>query len=957
MIVAAKQFFLTHAASSICGHVKPQSINRPRLDPAWQRQATLLVCFALSAVSLSVGTAAAATPTLRLVDKPADHAIARDAQSQPTAPATAKEVPFVKTSPGPVPTEAEKQRGYIIFQRPTCEPIYPNTRPLPHERIESVGAFATPGQFQLITFALYPLRPLQNVKVRASALSGSGGEIPADNIDIRLATFWNIGYPGYTTVATYRRVPELLEHVTAHSSPERECQRYWLTVHVPDNAAGGLYHGSVKVWDDDYNHAIEIPLALRVLDFKLQKDPQKHFSAYYSVRDRSIYKGRSEEFINRATGNDYRTMVEFGLDMIPTFYLSYQNGRIGLANAGELQRMIEAGLKGPVPVCGDNAIGGIYRQTTPKGKTQSHWHVDPLPPPEFYDHITEAMREFEKDRKAKGWPEFVYCPVDEVDAGSKEFGVKVYAAVKAAGVRTYATKDPSAVDAADYAPHLDIWCSQPYSVPYDRIVSQKRFEYWCYPNHNACEVRDPVTMCKGGRMTYGFGLWRSGYTTLIPWHWSWTCEPDAMDYLRGKYSGCGQRMDDEAQVIPTVYWECFRQGNDDGRYIYTLQQAIVEREGSDDLACRTAVAQGRRLLQETWNAIRVQQKYLAEGMWQSEDFDAIRWLLATQTQLLLRFPVTKAATAPSVLVADTATTNSAAEPSALLEAAKSGKVEVLDLLSGGPWENGTAEGKLQVSEAARREGRTGLRWVVDVDHRHDGGEGGDYPIGWPRISREFKQRELDLTRFDSLVVWVRVDSDRDEVSDDHTPIGLTISAHGVKKSIYETAIDIGDRPRMWVPIRFSVKEMMERSGTKTEAWKSVSRVQLYISESDFRDRTHLLFDIGDVSLIRPTSPMIDTVDAPMNVLLPRGLLAVRYSAIGTAGGRAAGYAVEAAIEDSTGKSIARTQQDLLPSAWIAISMKGMEPRIYTLRLRVLDAKGAICSEWAQPIHAHAGPLY
>jgi hypothetical protein len=24
-------------------------------------------------------------------------------------------------------------------------------------------------------------------------------------------------------------------------------------------------------------------------------------------------------------------------------------------------------------------------------------------------------------------------------------------------------------------------------------------------------------------MTYGFGFWRSGYTTLIPWHWNWTC--------------------------------------------------------------------------------------------------------------------------------------------------------------------------------------------------------------------------------------------------------------------------------------------------------------------------------------------------------------------------------------------------------------------------------------------------
>ncbi|HOX28413.1 MAG TPA: hypothetical protein PLQ76_04570, partial [bacterium] len=69
---------------------------------------------------------------------------------------------------------------------------------------------------------------------------------------------------------------------------------------------------------------------------------------------------------------------------------------------------------------------------------------------------------------------FICCPIDEVDQSCKEFGVKVYAAVKAAGMKTYATKDPTNPDAAAYAPYLDIWCSQPYSVPYEQIVAQKR---------------------------------------------------------------------------------------------------------------------------------------------------------------------------------------------------------------------------------------------------------------------------------------------------------------------------------------------------------------------------------------------------------------------------------------------------------------------------------------------------
>lgn len=335
----------------------------------------------------------------------------------------------------------------------------------------------------------------------------------------------------------------------------------------------------------------------------------------------------------------------------------------------ELERMLAVGLKGPAPVTADNVIARIYRDTTPGGTHENHWRVNPLPPPAFYARVTELFRAFETERKAKGWPEFVCCPIDEVDASCKEFGAGVYAAVKAAGLRTYATKDPVGADAADYAPHLDVWCSQPYSVPYERIVSRNRFEYWCYPNHNAGEIKDRRTMCKGGRMTYGFGLWRSGYTTLIPWHWCWPSEPDPFDYLRGRFSGCGQRVDDDGEVIPAVYWACFREGYDDARYLYTLQQAIVQREGAKDPACLAALGEGRRLLEQTWDAIRVQPRYLADGMWPSEEFDAIRWRLAAQTERLLEYPATGTATAPSALVTASARAKPAAQPPSPYETA------------------------------------------------------------------------------------------------------------------------------------------------------------------------------------------------------------------------------------------------------------------------------------------------
>ena len=931
-------------------------------SPFWYEcsRLALLGGLLLLAANAAGAAAPAELPAVRLGPKPADVVVERRPRAQPAVPEGVKEIPFNEPAPEPALTEPEKERGYLLFQRPCIESVYPNTRPLAHERLEALVGFATPGEFEPVTFALYPVRPLQNLKVRVSPLKCSAGEIPAQRIEVRLASYWNVGYPAYTTLNTYRRVPELLERVTVHTSPAGECQWYWLTVHIPDEAKPGLYRGTVTLWDDGFGQAVEIPLAFRVLGFPLQKDPRKRFSAYFYTRNRALYKGRDEAFIRQAANKDYQAMVDFGLDMLPTLYLSCADGkRIVLAGAGELDRMLAAGLKGPAPVTADGAIARIYRDTTPAGKHENHWRVNPLPSPAFYERVTELFRAFEVERTAKGWPEFICCPIDEVDASCKEFGAKVYAAVKAAGMRTYATKDPQDADAADYAPHLDVWCSQPYSVPYERIAAQNRFEYWCYPNHNAGEIKDRRTMCKGGRMTYGFGLWRSGYTTLIPWHWCWPSEPDPFDYLRGRFSGCGQRVDDDGDVIPAVYWACFREGYDDARYLYTLQQAIVERESSRDPACLAAVNEGRRLLQETWDAIRVQPRYLADGMWPSEEFDAIRWRLAAQTTRLLEFPSAGKAMAPSVLVAAITRHNPSAETLSPYEtAARMGRLETFDL--GGDfagWKNGTAEGKTEVTEAARHGDKMGLRWTVGIDHQNDGGEGGQYPVGWPRVGRDFKPGELDMTRYESLEFWIRIDSNREEVADDHTPIGLVISSPGKKRALYETTVDLGGEQRVWVPLRFSVKKMMAAADAGAESWKSVSRVQLYVSEHDYAHGTRLLFDVGAVSLLRLTSPMVAGMDAPRQVLLPCGTLAFGFDVIGIGAVARGSHAVAATLEGTGGTVRAEARQDLAESPRMALPLPALKPGIYTLRLAIWDAEGKKSSELSQPVMAHAGPLY
>jgi len=895
--------------------------------------------------------------TIKIVPKPADQTPEIRAQKQPTIPENYKEIPFMETAPPPELTAGETERGYLLFQRPIMEPVYPNTRPLEHERIESLVAFATPGEFEPLTFSLYPVRDLNNLRVRCSSLACDAGKIPASEITVRLVTYWNIGYPRYTSRDTYRRTPELVERVTVHTSPAQECQRYWIVVRAPEDAKPGLYRGSVTVSDDGFDKAVQLPVIFRVLGFPLKKDPAKHYSVYYSVRNRTQYRDKSDELVRETSENEYQAMVDYGLDVAPTQYLQCLDGKtLTLRNSEDLDRLVKMGFRGPVPMTGGSAISRIYSDTTPGGERGSHWRISKMPPPEFYEKVTELFRAFNADRKAKGWPEFVCCPLDEVASTHSEFGAKTYGAVRDAGVRTYITKNPLAGDAETYRPHVDVWCSQPYSTPYEKIVAQDRYEYWSYPNHNAGEIKDRRVMCKGGRMTYGFGFWRSGFTTLIPWHWSWTPGDDQFDYLRGSRSGCGQRITDDGEVIPAVYWDCFREGYDDARYIYTLQQAIFQRDGSSDPECRRAVVDAKKLLQTTWDAINVQQKYLAEGMWPSEEFNARRWMLAQAIERLDRFPAERQGVAPSVMVADTEPKPAKDETPIIEKALQSGNIETEDL-SGGftSWISGTKEGTVQVTEEAGRQGQKGLRWHVLVDHETDGGEGGKYPVGWPRISRAFDSGELDMSGYDYLSFLMRVDSDRDEVADDYTPIGFGLSSHRAAQRLFETRHDLGGRQRVWIPIRFSIKDLIESVGLGPEPWSDISRMQIHISEGNYAHGTNLIFDVAEVKLLRFKSPMISQITIPEYYPLPKASLPVSFEVMGTGSVKPGSHEVVASLKNAEDRTIAQQKQDLNEQRVIVLDTSSIPPGNYRLHLKITDADGKLCSEEARDMEAIPGP--
>ena len=888
----------------------------------------------------------------------------RRAHRQPSVPDGWKELKYVDPAPPPVLSEAERRRGYLVFQRPITEPVFAETHPLPYERVVQLTAFATPGEFEPVTLSLYPVRDLVDFTVRCSDLVAGTERIASAAVDVRLVTYWNIRYPRYASDGTYRRLPELLERVTLHSSPKGECQRWWLTVHVPERTKAGVYRGTVTLNDLRQREPYRIPIAIRVLPFRLKRDPSKHLSAYYYPRNRSLFTGRDDSFIDRATGNEYRSMIDHGLDMLPTFYLRIDRAtrRITVDAADEVDRMLAMGFRGPLPVLGGNPIRVLYRETTPGGNVESHWRIDKRPPPEFYERITKLFRQFKRTAEQRGWPELICCPLDEVAPSSSDVGAKVYAAVKAAGIRTYATKDPKAPDARAYDDVVDVWCSQPFARPYASVIKDNRHEYWSYPNHNAGERKNRRIMCKGGRMTYGFGFWRSGYRVLIPWHWAWTMPPDPMDYLRTRQSGCGQRIDDFGAVIPAVYWECFREGFDDGRYLYTLQQAAWERTGAPDPACRQLVDQADRLLQETWDAIVVQERYLEDDMWPSGEFQARRWEMARLTEQLLEYPAVRRGTAPSVLVRRTDSPTPASMPGAAdgrPNVDGTDTMEALDL--GGrfdAWRAETPESSIAVtrptSDANKGRGPAVLRWRVAVDHHHSGRSDGKYNVGWPRIRRAFSKGKLDMSTYDFLELVVRVDSNRDEVQDDVTKLGVSFSSHETGR-LYEFQTDLGDRQHESIRLRFAIDDLVRAAGKGISPWKSMAYVQLFVSESNYAHGTKLQFDIERIRLLRYRHPMISKLEAPSVMTVPRKHLAISVDVMGTARAGTGPHRLVASLIDEGGTRRATASAELAATMRLAFDTADLAPGHYRIET-IIESPEARYRGPSQEVRSLRGPI-
>lgn len=249
---------------------------------------------------------------------------------------------------------------------------------LPEDGVQTgeLQVFAAQGEYESASFVVIPFAPVKAFEIKVSDLAGAGGRIPASAVDAKLVKRWFRAGGAWQNYHADRRTrlptPDMLvnddrliavdelrqtnqarlstpdgdvyfdisANLRRHESNPRfdvdrisfqdadtlqpvelpeagRGQQYWLTVQVPEHAAGGVYRGTVSLVADG-RPAGALALTLRVFPFQL---PEAH--TYYDPA-RVFYGNFSFPLGGQHGTNEKRMRAE--LELMKAHNMLYPSG-------------------------------------------------------------------------------------------------------------------------------------------------------------------------------------------------------------------------------------------------------------------------------------------------------------------------------------------------------------------------------------------------------------------------------------------------------------------------------------------------------------------------------------------------------------------------------------------------------------------------------------------------------
>ncbi|MDW8051833.1 MAG: DUF4091 domain-containing protein, partial [Armatimonadota bacterium] len=490
------------------------------------------------------------------------------------------------------------------------------TRPLPTQTRTAVRLSAARGEYEPVQIVLRPSQPLRLLKVEVSDLKAGKYRIPAEYVEVREVAYVPVTYPT-DRMGTPDDYPDPLPplQLPMELAPGQN-QPLWLTIYAPYGTPAATYKGTLQLHTN--RGTLKVPIEFTVFNFDLPKVPTLR-SGF------GINAGRIFQYHKLQTDADKRAVWDLYMQafrrarLAPyNFYLNWygvrlEEGRVVLDfrefDAFARRYLDEFGFNSfVVPIYG--LPGGRY-----PNYTQAEFLGFKEGTPEYERYWTDYMRQLEAHLRANGWLKKAYIYwFDEPEEADYPFVRRINEQIHRAapGLTRMLTEQPE----PELIGAVDLWCPLTASVRLETIPQRRRAgeEVWWY-------------VCTGPRAPYVtlfidhpgvemrlwlWQTWKYGVQGVLIWETTyWHNEfaypdrlqnpwEDPMSYVWDASFKPGTRQfwgngdgrllypprrdpntSDEPVVappIPSIRWECLRDGAEDYEYFVLLERLVQQAE-------------------------------------------------------------------------------------------------------------------------------------------------------------------------------------------------------------------------------------------------------------------------------------------------------------------------------------------------------------------------------------------
>jgi len=485
------------------------------------------------------------------------------------------------------------------YQGPGDLYLFPGRFPETERKYAEARLFAAPGEDEPTSLCIWPKTNARDVMVTVGELTSDRGHtIRGDAVDVRIVKWLYVPTEFDADTKAVRQtafLPLVLLHDDSLIQPvsaagdsgasgrnvlfapptelidsevlqpfdvfKDELLQLWLTVRVPADAAAGVYKAEITVRNGE--QAVELPMILHVLPFKLSPSRWTCWM-YYAGGFRAI-----EDRDNQAT--------QLREDE-PLVYQSWRSGQKSFVHSffksdqqieHELMDMQAHGVTSVTFYCPvERALKLIRSSGFGDGKTfLSADEVD------AEDGSVAKVLE-------QGFTDVYVSCIDEPDLiGLLTLEREIETRTKV-GAKSWANMGRG--QATLHAKRLGI-----HGNHRTLHTNRSEIEAWREAGRAATVYGSPYPWLQrhalAFRIAYGLGVWRYGYSGVFDfayqWHGRWPWDFFTLDTKEGFQ--IGYTLPTAGKPVATLKWECFREGQDDLRYLSTLLDKIDARFAAD----------------------------------------------------------------------------------------------------------------------------------------------------------------------------------------------------------------------------------------------------------------------------------------------------------------------------------------------------------------------------------------